>query len=549
MYNFSPLKELNLVLDMDFALHAPLPYPYPDTLTKLAMTILLSDNGFITFGVESILQISCPALEVLEIHGTPHVELSWESLPITNATTASDCQDQRRQQQQPLALRSLILENIEFKQDNLENLLTFTPQLRVLKLIAMPSSEDVLGYDWSRLLRHLQSLPIVLDTIHISTQGQQTSPEVFKALSAVCPTFSTNSEWNLWALDTSSALLKDLESHTGNNSLTTLELFSKATRTRTSCLLRELKGAPLALHQLLTTSDKLVHLKTLKTIIRLEDWDIHRRAGNFLLDDPNFNKSINDKQLGSKRNYGNNPIDQYEAHATASLYKNEPKRPPPVVWRCRGIHTLHIEVHAPDQFMAKAHVQSRIIFGYVSRVFLQLEELRVHTPHYCQTTRMFHDIRCPNIRLELESGLCLLSRLRHLQRLDVRPMNDAAWSINNLKQVDLNWMIPSGHNFKARWARRKEVSQWKQQRLGEKKLEPSQPHQQRATAVVSTGVIGNVSVRTEVLDQLQNLGLLSDVIGVIKEMESMSAPPLPSLEGLSLRHPFQICAMLSAASN
>ncbi|KAG0292001.1 hypothetical protein BGZ96_004626 [Linnemannia gamsii] len=533
LYNFGPLKELHLVLDMDLALYAGLQYPYPNTLTKLVMTILVSDNGFIMLGLESILQSWCPLLEFLEIHGTPHVGLSWEHFP-----TTIDDQGQQKQQQQPLALRTLILENIALDQDSLENILTFTLQLKALKLIGMPSSNDVRGYDWLRLFRHLQSLPIALETIHCSTQNQQSSPEVLKAMSEICPTSSTTSEWNLWALDTSRTLLKDLELHTGNNSLTTLKLFSRATRSRASCLLREFKEAPLFLHELLTKSDKLVHLKTLKTIVRLEDWDIYRRAGNFLLDDPNLIKSNNDKTNSNKPIYGNNLIDGYQANMTASLYRNRPEIPSPVVWRCRGLQTLHIEVHASSEFMANSQVQSRIIFGYISRVFRQLEELRVRTPHFFHTTRASHDIQCPNIRLELESGLCLLGRLRHLQRLDVRPMNNAAWSINNLKEVDLDWMIPSGQNYKTRWTRRKEVKQWKQQRLEEKKLEAYGLHERTAATTYSTGVIGNVSARTEVLGQLRNLGLLKDVKEMIKEMESMSVPPLPSLEGLSLRHPY-----------
>ena len=366
--------------------------------------------------------------------------------------------------------------------------------------------------------------------MHVSTHNRQTPPEVLQAVIEICASPSSLSEWNLWALDTSPSLLKDLELRTSNNNLTTLELFSKAQRSGTSCLLPELKGAPLFLHQFLTTSDKLMHLRTLKTIVRLEDWDIHRRGGYFLLEDLSINLNNNNKNGNSTRIYRNDNIDMYAATAAATLYTAKPTRPKPVVWRCRGLQILHVEVHAPDKFMSKAPVQSRIIFGYICRVFPMLEELKVRTPHFCQTTKITHDFDCPKIRLELEGGLCLLGRLQHLQRLDVRPGNHASWILDNVREMDLDWMIPSRHTFKSRWERQKEVKRRQQRHDQEKKLEVEQSPQKKA--------IGDVSAVTEVLGQLQNLGLLKDVKEMVKEMESMSVPPLQSLEGLSLRHSY-----------
>lgn len=524
LYNFGPLKEINMILDMSFSQYAAHGFPYPNTLTKIVMTILVPDQGYIRIGMDGLLRNRCPLLEVFEFRGTPEVELTW-----TPPTTTILDQEQE-QQQRPLALRSLVLDNIRIGQDSLENLLTFTPKLKLLKLIAMSSSEDVQGHDWLRFLRHLRSLPVSLDTIHISTHNLQTSPEVLQAVSDICTSPSSLSEWNLWALDTSPSLLQDLELRTSNNSLTTLELFSKARRSGVSCLLSELKGAPLFLHQILTASDKLIHLRSLKTIVRLEDWDIHRRGGYFLLDDPSTTLNKNNKNEHGTRIYGNNNIDMYTATAAATLYKSELTRPKPVVWRCRGLQTLHVEVHAPNKFVSDAPVQSRIIFGYISRVFPMLEGLRVRTPHFCQTTKIAHDVDCPKIRLELEGGLYLLGRLKYLQRLDVRPGNHASWILDNVREVDLSWMIPSGHTFKSRWARQKEVKQWRQRRDQEKKFEVEQSPQKKT--------IGNVSAGTEALGQLRNLGLLKDVKEMVKEMDSISVPPLQSLEGLSLRHSY-----------
>lgn len=522
LYNFGPLKELNIIMDMSYSQYAAIGFPYPNTLTKIVMTILVPDQGHFRAGLDGLLWNRCPLLEFYEVHGMPTVELTWIP-PITT-------DQEHEKMQRPLALRSLILNNTIFDQDSLENLLSFTPWLKVLKLIAMPSRDAEPGYDWLRFLRHLQSLPISLDTIHISTYNQKTPPEVLQAVSEICTSPSSLQEWNLWALDTSPSLLKDLELRTSINSLTTLELFSKAQRPGVSCLLSELRGAPFFLHQILTTSDKLTHLRTLKTIVRLEDWDIHRRGGYFLLDDPRFTLNNKGKNGNSPRIYGNDKIVMYAATAAATLYASEPTRAEPVIWRCRGLQTLHVEVHASNKVMSRSPVQSRIIFGYISRVFPKLEELRVRTPHFCQTANKIHDIKCPRIRLELEGGLCLLGRLKHLQRLDVRPGNHASWILDNVREVDLDWMIPSGHTFKARWARQKEVKQWQQRCDQEKKLAAEQSPQKKA--------IGDVSAVTEVLGQLRNLGLLKDVKEMVKEMESMSVPSMQSLEGLSLRHSY-----------
>ena len=94
-------------------------------------------------------------------------------------------------QQQPLALRYLFLHNADFEQDSLENLMTFVPQLKMLKLVSMcyhcNSNE---GYNGLRLLRHIQSLAMDLDVIYFSKQGQQLSHQIQQQLLKLCPILS-----------------------------------------------------------------------------------------------------------------------------------------------------------------------------------------------------------------------------------------------------------------------------------------------------------------------------------------------------------------------
>ncbi|KAF9337250.1 hypothetical protein BG006_005650 [Podila minutissima] len=71
-------------------------------------------------------------------------------------------------------------------------------------------------------------------------------------------------------------------------------------------------------------------------------------------------------------------------------------------WACRGLRTLHLEIRfAADGNTA---VQCRIIYGYLSRMCPFLEELVLRRPY---------------ANFEIQHGLCLLSRLQYLERLEL----------------------------------------------------------------------------------------------------------------------------------
>ncbi|KAG0049027.1 hypothetical protein BGZ83_006126 [Gryganskiella cystojenkinii] len=70
------------------------------------------------------------------------------------------------------------------------------------------------------------------------------------------------------------------------------------------------------------------------------------------------------------------------------------------IWACRGLRTLSMRLDGHMKYSAT----SRHVFGYLSRVCPRLEDLSIV-------------LRCPTFALE--SGLCLLTRLQYLQRLEV----------------------------------------------------------------------------------------------------------------------------------
>lgn len=516
LYTLSPLKELHLefntfgILD---TLEACLPDASINTnLTSLIFTFTHRHTISVSANLYNILQ-SCQCLETFEVQTRADgVELLWKRLPVD--------QDQQQQQSAVFPLRTLVLDHVYFRQASLENLLMFTPGLKVLQLIGMPGGVYA-SYDWPRLLRHLRSLTISLNRIHLSNQDQHLPYQPFQEMAKIleiCPS-SVRSEWNLWICDFKPTLLRD-PGLRNIDRLTTLEIHRE--RTVSKCCKSEFGNVPLILHNFLSTSDKLVHLKTLKTIARLEDFDMHCRAGYFALDSLN---NTDDTTCYAPPAIASSP------HIPATTISHRPlllytQSRGPAVWRCCNLRVLHLEMHGPGQFQLKEPVHSRIIFGYIARVFPRLEELTIGTPGVCYSNAS-RDSYYPRLHVELESGLCLLSRLGDLRRLKFILNSDKLTS--NWEEADLNWIAPSGRSHESREWRQMQIEKWQQQRVMEEKLETSRSqHRQVGSA--------RVDVATEdvgVLDKLRDLGLLMDVEEVIKEMDGDSFQAMPSLEGVA----------------
>lgn len=88
------------------------------------------------------------------------------------------------------------------------------------------------------------------------------------------------------------------------------------------------------------------------------------------------------------------------------------------VWACRNLRTLHISIAKQDNKDCARHESSLVIFGYLSLVCPRLEEL---------------SIRSEWMAMDDESGLCLLGRLRYLERLQLH-------SLPTLVYPDVFWL-------------------------------------------------------------------------------------------------------------
>ncbi|KAK3838821.1 MAG: hypothetical protein J3R72DRAFT_448396 [Linnemannia gamsii] len=190
------------------------------------------------------------------------------------------------------------------------------------------------------------------------------------------------------------------------------------------------------------------------------------------------------------------------------------------VWACQNLETLQVQVHAHSTELIWP-VHSRIIFGYISAVCPKLQELSIFVPNFC-SSQWGDNVYRPRLFLQLDGGLCLLSRLDRLKKLKVIYGDEETRGVD-CQEYELNWISPSGHRNKDRMRRAETMANWTLQLEAEDTLERRFSYLSK-----STTAIGNDPV-----DRLRNLGLLSEVKKAVEEMDGSDQPYLPLLERVS----------------
>ncbi|KAH7059869.1 hypothetical protein BKA57DRAFT_445887 [Linnemannia elongata] len=462
LYSFDSLRAISIYVGIQYGTTID-SIPFPPSLTSLELTFVFCRSYGESLG--KILK-TCPLLEILSMEMEERT-----SQPMSQITLYPELQPK------PLPLQHLKLRNVNFSQANLENLLSFTPRIKTLKLIGLNTRLDP-KYNWTRLLEHIKALHITLEDVYFFEYGQESHLDIMPRLGEICPTIW---DWTLWAPEVTPSFLQELTLRT--SFVTTLELFWKPRDSDYAalCCSDELEHAPRLIHNYLCTSSQLVHLKSLKTVIRPEFMDLFNR-----------------------RDFHGNPSDL-------------PSTLAPALWACRGLETLHVELH--DRFC------SRIFFGYVSRVLPQLQELFVRIPQVCKPNEDTSFIY-PVMHVNLQGGLCLLSRLKHLRRLRVASASHQFKVTDGCSKMDLNWMLPSKRKDKFKKQRREELKTWRMRRDEEDQREAMPLPQQQLPRIEK-------ETDAEIWSQLRYLGLLLDVEEVVKEIDDGDIEPLPSLERLS----------------
>ncbi|KAG0380848.1 hypothetical protein BGX24_004058 [Mortierella sp. AD032] len=274
----------------------------------------------------------CPLLKTLYIRGETgcRIEGTWVHLKHSLGQT--------------LPLRTLVIINASLDQKYLEDFLRLTPDLSTLKLIGlvrMVFYDRMMSYDWSRLAqRQLRFLP--LTSCHISITGE-TLLDAFTRDRAITMV-PESTEWCLFPKEVTPSLLQEVTALP--NVVTSLELLTPSLLNyhESACVFHEDVVTANLLHDYLCKSPHLVHLKAIRSSVFIHNLDVNDRA-----------------------QYGG--LDTYALDHLANHYKAPVHRP---VWMCRGLRTLHMEIHGTNIY--DSPVNSRIVFGFI---VAQLETLRL----------------------------------------------------------------------------------------------------------------------------------------------------------------------------
>lgn len=497
---YSPLRELSLSCGSELRnLDA---FPFPPTVISLNLTLYHNSAAVVDI---SILLKKCPLLESLSLFRSTSLTIDGPWIPNGHDDT-----------QLSLPLRSLVLKNTSFIQSRLEDFLAITSKLHQLKLVdANPRFQQreqavpaIVVYDWKRLVDRVRTLGIKLDSFHMSLPGQYiTNTAKQQDMVRVCQ--GGPNEWTLWAPDVNEALLQELVSLP--NFVTSVELCgdSQAFVGAHPCARDSSTTIPRLLHRYLCESPHLRHLEVLRSPFLLEAMDYHSRGGHLEPKEDNVQLPMSTRHFGWE-------------------YDDEWPDDLPGIWACRGLLSLKLEMHSHRRYMLKSGLHSRILFGYISRVCPMLEDLEITLPYECSHGYRFDAYR-PELSLRLEGGLCLLSRLKHLRRLQI--YNKTAGRTINYGEVDLNWLVPEGHQPRHKEKREQALRSWgdaigEEARRERLRLESGQVLRYRMESVQG-------AVDSELIQQLENLGLLTDVTTMLEEMNVPGFECLPNLERLS----------------
>ncbi|KAF9929598.1 hypothetical protein FBU30_001439 [Linnemannia zychae] len=492
---FCPIREMelnNVQLPADMSIQFRLP------ITLTSLKIIADGQSNCKIKVDHILS-DCPVLEILHISKRGIVDLDGPWIPVGH------------NRQQPFRLHTLVIKNARILQSSLEDLLTLTPDIKELKLISLARSSGRFSnshvaqpgdarYDWSHLFQHLKSLPITLRSFQFSVLSQAhptrietiDQHQVHQKTIDICPHAS---EWSLLPTEVTPGLLQELVQLP--NIITTLEIVTKSAWCQ-SINAKDSQSSRVGInliHQYLCESPHLVRLKIIRAAILFEDLDLYNRA------------RYEDLDLGGDRMWG----DQEMMRTKLGERK---------VWACRNLETLQVQIHAHStQLIWPVH--SRIIFGYIAAVCPKLQELSIFVPNYC-SHQWSSKVYQPRLYFQLDGGLCFLSKLNRLRKLKVIYGEEETRSAG-CQEYELNWISPSGHRNKDRVRRADTIANWASQLEAEETLERRFSYQSKPS----------ITKRQDIVDQLGNLGLLSEVKRVVEEMDKSDGHCLPMLESVS----------------
>ncbi|KAG0306007.1 hypothetical protein BGZ97_000906 [Linnemannia gamsii] len=480
-----PLRQLTLQGYVEIGTGIQGFLPYMASLTHLTIEQVCDSN----FRMSQLLE-TCTRLEHLYIESLWTINLPGPWLP-NRVPSHSDSK------QPALPLKSLKLIHVQLPQPCLEMFLSSAPFLKELKIVLR---EQVVadGNDLTRLCQHLQSLSgLKLRSFHYSIEaGPPLTYDDYVMMMAVCPqSTDLTIQGSDLSFDTSRLVLDIINS----NRITTLELL----------------GGTGYVHELLCNLPHLLSVKATDSSIAHLTLDVFasfRRMAPALQPSPS-------------------PSSTYDPIRGDSIR----------VWACRSLQTCHLSFYADGD----GQRASRVIYGYLSRVCPRLRDLKLYFPDlFLENGRVSDWNYKATMLLNLESGFCLLTRLKELERLwiDVVDMDGLL-----LEGYDIDWMAysssssafgssssssssPSSSSFTAASG---QLSTWSQRTLNKRKRQAItaawQPILERDQSRIAKNVarfegMSPEEIRQkhdadlEVMLQLSSCGTLLDVKSVIDDI-------------------------------
>ncbi|KAF9342960.1 hypothetical protein BGX26_006508 [Mortierella sp. AD094] len=384
--------------------HAQLVYPLLPKISTLTVIDMAKISDDVDLGT---ILTTCPALRRFRV-----VNQWWRDYRVIVSTHSIGNTSQTFTES---GIESLIIRGMRVEQTSLESILERCPRLQVLKLDHIRHIEPQLRpFDRPRFFAVASASCPELKQFHLSVLNESPTPEhAYSIIQAFFPgssfKASTSSEPASQAqsdqckrkplLNTVSVLDKDIRPDTCrmllspfldsyySGTITTLEIMPAMDRPHYDCVVH-------ALHDVLCSTPTLLHLIAPSV--------------------PYFAEYLDPSELvAADKPY---PLWNCKSGCPASQANFSKKR----IWACRGLKTLQLRIISKvdeDELTAR---NSRVMFGYISRVCPNLQELTVYREE---------------LNLNLEGGLCFLSRLTELRKLAVITRTKTI-----LKKKDLDWM-------------------------------------------------------------------------------------------------------------
>lgn len=472
-----PLREFHIIGTLE-PLRLSLVLPFMSALTSLHINTLVS----MRFHLEIIFRC-CPELTSLHLECLSYLLfLPLHDKSLSSINLASDSQGllEPSPVDKPLRLESLTIKKSKVTFATLVDILAVCPRLQHLTLIALSS---YIPPRWARNISQdefLQFLPKAcpqLRKIHYSNESTRLGEVGTQSLIHGNPNVS---EWGFILLDLTPSLARHL--FQVRNVVTYLEISlaqypgSILHTTQRNCA-GWLNLDETGLHAFLCSSPLLLHLKTDKVWCSLSNLELF----------PN-SLGIRDSVLGAT------PI-----RDDAPLHK---------AWACSRLETLSL-------YFCRATgddldgIDSRLVFGYLSRVCPKLKHLYLG----------FDDLD-----LDLQSGMCLLSRIYNLETVTIRLHGRYPWRWQ--KRQDWTWMDRQDPTPLRKLIRTREFKTWDKTLKQEKALiQQRELYLEHAKERYKRNQEGdmhdvNEEERPRVLDlaHLGHYGTLTDVRSCLKEM-------------------------------